>query len=138
MRAKGGAERVRVVVCDDHPTALEQLISILMLEFDVLGKASNGPEAIEVCRKLVPNALVLDLQIPLLNGIEVARELLKMPKAPAIVICSAISDPEIIEAVLETGALGYVVKSRARTDLIPAVRTAVSGRTFVSRLKRGL
>jgi DNA-binding NarL/FixJ family response regulator len=75
---------------------------------------------------------VLDLEMPGINGIEVAKELIKSPSSPAVVICSVENDPEVVEAARQAGALGYVFKARVAEDLIVAVKSVARGQSFVS------
>lgn len=124
--------RPRVVVADDNPDVSLQLVSVLRIEFDVVATAKNGQLAIECVRDYNPDIIVLDLEMPILNGIEVTRELRKAGPTPAVVICSVQSDPEIIEAAQQAGALGYVFKMRVTRDLIMAVRSAAVGEPFIS------
>jgi len=79
-----------------------------------------------------PNIIVLDLEMPILNGIEVTRELRKLGPNPAVVICSVESDQEMIEAAQQAGALGYVFKMHMDRDLVKAVKAAARGETFTS------
>jgi DNA-binding NarL/FixJ family response regulator len=76
--------------------------------------------------------VVLDLEMPEFNGIDVMRELTKHPSRPAVVICSIENDPEIVEAARQAGALGYVFKARVAKDLTAAVKSVASGQSFVS------
>jgi DNA-binding NarL/FixJ family response regulator len=124
--------RPRVVVADDNPDVSLQVVSVLRIEFDVVATAKNGQLAIECVRDYNPDIIVLDLEMPILNGIEVTRELRKAGPTPAVVICSVQSDPEIIEAAQQAGALGYVFKMRVTRDLIMAVRSAAVGEPFIS------
>jgi len=124
--------KLRVVVADDNPEALRRLVSILTVEFDVVATAKNGQLAIECVRDYKPDIVVLDLEMSILNGIEVTRELRKVGPTPAVVICSVESAPEIVEAAQQAGALGYVFKMRVTRDLIVAVRSAAVGEPFIS------
>ena len=105
---------------------------MLTAEFDVVATAKNGQLAVECVRCYGPDVVVLDLEMPILNGIEVTRELRKLGPNPAVVICSVESDREIVEAAQLVGALGYVFKRRMTGDLVIAVRCAASGEPFVS------
>ena len=105
---------------------------MLRVEFDVVATAKNGQLAIECVRDYKPDIIVLDLEMPILNGIEVTRELRKVGPTPVVVICSVQSDPEIIEAAQLAGALGYVFKMHGTRDLIMAVRSAAVGEPFIS------
>jgi len=124
--------KLKVVVADDNPAVLRELVSLLEAEFDVVSTAENGQLAFEYARRNEPDIVVLDLEMPLLNGIEVTRKLRKLGRTPAVVICSVESDPEIIEAAQQAGALGYVFKARTTRDLIIAVKSAADGKSFVS------
>jgi|SRR5215468_10286619 len=124
--------KLKVVVADDNPAVLRRHVSLLEAEFDVVSTAENGQSALECIRRYKPEIVVLDLGMPLLNGIEVTRELKKLGPNPAVVICSVEQDPEIIEAARQAGALGYVFKLRIHQDLIRAVKSAVRGESFIS------
>ena len=124
--------KLKVVVVDDNPEVLRLLVSLLEAEFNVVSTAENGQLALECIRRYKPEIVVLDLGMPLLNGIEVTRELKKLGPNPAVVICSVEQDPEIIEAAQQAGALGYVFKLRIHQDLIRAVKSVVRGESFIS------
>src|SRR5215472_9674961 len=109
---------------------LRHLVSLLETEFEVVSTAENGKLALECIRRYAPDVAVLDLRMPILNGIEVTREARKLAPSPAIVICSVESDPDIIEAAKRAGALGYVLKLHANRDLITAVKSVAHGKSF--------
>ena len=121
-----------MVVADDSPLALHQLVFLLETEFEVVGSAENGQLALEVIQDTRPDVVVLDLEMPILNGIEVTRELRKVGPSPVVVMCSVETDREIVEAALQAGALGYVFKMSMNQDLLEAVRLAARGESFVS------
>jgi DNA-binding NarL/FixJ family response regulator len=123
---------LRIAVADDSADVLDRLVSVLETEFDVVATATDGKSALEITCSCCPDVIVLDVEMPLLNGIEVTRELSKQNPRPAVVICSVEYDPEIIEAAREAGALGYVFKARIRKDLVAAVKSVVRGQSFVS------
>jgi DNA-binding NarL/FixJ family response regulator len=124
--------KLKVVVVDDNPEVLRLLVSLLEAEFNVVSTAENGQLALECIRRYKPDIVVLDLGLPLLDGIKLTRELKKLGPNPAVVICSVEQDPEIIEAAQQAGALGYVFKLRMHQDLIRAVKSAARGESFVS------
>jgi DNA-binding NarL/FixJ family response regulator len=124
--------KLKVVVADDNPAVLRQLVSLLETEFDVVCTAENGQGALECARRYHPDIVVLDLEMPVLNGIEATREVRKIGPTPAVVICSVETDPEIVEATQQAGALGYVFKARITRDLIKAVKLAADGESFRS------
>jgi DNA-binding NarL/FixJ family response regulator len=119
-------------VADDNPAFLQKLTSLLAVEFDVVATATDGKTALDFIRRYKPDVAVLDLGMPALNGIEVTRELAKNHPRLPVVICSVESDPEIVEAARQAGAVGYVFKARIEKDLILAVKSAVQGKPFVS------
>jgi DNA-binding NarL/FixJ family response regulator len=124
--------RIRVVAVDDSKPVLRQLIYMLATEFDIVGSAENGQMALDVIEQVRPDVVVLDLEMPILNGIEVTQHLRKMGPSPAVVICSVETDPEIVEAARQAGALGYVFKICMNQDLVKAVKLAARGESFVS------
>jgi CheY-like chemotaxis protein len=117
--------RLRLIVADDSPAFLQKFISLLTVEFDVVATATDGKTALDLIRRHEPDLVVLDLHMPALNGIEVARELAKNPPSPPVVICSAETDPEIVGAARQAGAVEYVFKARIEKELITAVKSAV-------------
>jgi two-component system response regulator DegU len=125
--------RLRIVVADDNAAFLREFTRLLGTEFDVVATAADGKSALECIRRCQPDVVVLDLEMPGLNGIQITRELCDHPPSPAVVICSVENDLEIIEAARGAGALGYVVKARIGEDLVIAVKSAARGESFVSR-----
>ena len=97
-------KRLRIVLADDNGAFLQKLTSLLGAEFEVVETAVDGKSALEAIRRCKPDLAVLDLAMPMLNGIEVTKELAKSLQNPPIVICSVESDPEIIEAARSAGA----------------------------------
>lgn len=120
----------RIIVADDNPAFRQKLTSLLAIEFDVVATAADGESALDLIRRHKPDLVVLDLGMPVLNGMEVTRELAK--HSPSVVICSVETDPEIVEAARQAGALSYVTKMRIEKDLILAVKSALQGKPFVS------
>jgi len=125
--------RLRIIVADDNPAFLRELTSLLEAEFDVVATAADGKSALDLIRRYKPDLVVLDLGMPVLNGVEVSRELSKCSQSPPVVICSAETDPEIVEAARQAGALAYVFKLRVQKDLILAVKSALQGKSFASQ-----
>ncbi len=124
--------KLRIAVADDNAEFLSKFISVLETEFDVVATATDGKSALEKILICSPDVVVLDLGMPMLDGIEVTRELSKHDPRPAVVICSVESNPDVIEAAREAGALGYVFKARIGKDLIAAVKSVARGQSFVS------
>jgi two-component system response regulator DegU len=122
----------KIIIADDNETILATLVSVLSLEFEVIATALDGRSALDHIERLQPHAAVLDLNMPKLNGIEITRELVRQQLTCVVVICSVENDPELIAAAQGAGALGYVIKRRLKRDLVPAVKSAVSGAPFFS------
>jgi two-component system nitrate/nitrite response regulator NarL len=123
--------RVRVLLVDDHPPLLAAIRRLLAAEFDVVGEASDGAEGIRLARVLQPDVLVIDLAMPRVGGIEAIRQIQAAHSGLAIVALTVLSDPAVRAAALEAGARGYVLKSQAGSDLIPAIRGALAGESRV-------
>jgi DNA-binding NarL/FixJ family response regulator len=126
--------RSRVVLADDLAPVLMEVAALLKESFDVVGVASNGRAALEATIRLKPELVVLDISMPGLSGIEVARELKKRANGPKIVFLTVHEDPAILEVCQAAGGLGYVIKVLMETDLIPAMKEALAGRVFTSSL----
>ena len=122
----------RVLWGDDRLALLGAVRTLLEKHFELVGVAADGEAALEAARKLRPDAVVLDISMPKLTGIEVARHLQTDEESPAIVFLTVHRSPEIVEAALETGALGYVIKAFAGRELIEAIEEALKGHRFVS------
>lgn len=125
-------ERIRVVLVDDHKAMLDRVAELLAIQCDVVGTATDGRQAVETVKVLEPDVLVLDITIPEMSGIEVARQLKEARVGSHIVFLTVHDDPEFAKEALEVGALGYVIKSRMASDLMVAITEAYAGRSFVS------
>ena len=125
--------RPRILVADDNPAMLQTVVSLLAPDFEVVGTVNDGHAALEAAVRLRPEVAVLDISMPVLNGIQTAERIKQEDNCPTeIVFLTANNDPEIVDAALATGALGYVLKLRLYLDLIPAIRFALMGRCLVS------
>jgi DNA-binding NarL/FixJ family response regulator len=124
--------KVRVLVADDNQAMLEVVTSALAIDFDVVRAVSDGGTAVAAVAQLLPDVAVLDIGMPVLNGIEVARRLRAAGQDTTVVFLTAHSDPEILNAALDAGASAYVLKPRLETDLLPAISMALDGNRFVS------
>ncbi len=125
-------DRPRVLLADDHPDFVAVAARLLEGEYEVVGTAGDGESVLREAARLRPDLTVLDISMPGLNGIEAARRLRAAGDAPAIVFLTVHSDPDYVRAALAAGAVGYVVKSHIASDLLPGLREALAGRSFVS------
>ena len=123
----------RVVLADDLIPVLSTVAKLLEGSFEIVGKACDGPSALETILTLDPDVAVLDISMPGMSGIEVARELRSLGTRAKIVFLTVHEDADILATCIAAGGLGYVVKVLMETDLIPAMNDALAGRGFVSR-----
>jgi len=125
---------VRVLVVDDYkPWRRFIRLTLLVHErFHIIGEASDGLEAVQKARELKPDLILLDIGLPTMNGIEVARQIRKASPTIKILFVSENRNWEIAETALLTGASGYMLKSVAATELLAAVSAVLQGKRFVS------
>jgi len=127
---------IRVFLADDHPVVRTGIRNLLEKEVDIeiLGEASTGEEALSLVQELKPDILLLDMEMPDLNGREVAARLREMGSPVKILALSAYDDPVYIRELLESGAVGYLVKEEAPETIVEAVRGVAQGEQgWVSR-----
>lgn len=122
----------RVLLVDDHPAVLQQVAQVLFGAFEVVGALPDGGKLEQTVATCHPDLVVMDITLPGPSGIGLARQLAATPAPPKIVFLTVHADPDYVREVLATGALGYVVKSRLASDLVPALRAALEGLQFVS------
>lgn len=125
---------IRIVLADDHTILRNGLRAVLerQPDFEVVGEASNGREAIEVVEREKPEVVLLDIAMPILNGIEAAKRISAEHPSTAVMILSMHSDEGYILRSLRAGARGYLLKDSAERDLIQAIRAVCSGKAFFS------
>lgn len=124
--------RIRAVIADDNEEMLGTVLSNLAGQFDVIQAVRNGQAALEAVTQLKPEIAVFDISMPLLNGLEVARRLQGTNANTKIIFLTVHTDPDIVSAAIEAGALGYVLKPRLGLDLLPAIASALQGKCYVS------
>jgi len=123
----------RVVLADDLTPVLVAVAKLLQESFEIVGMASDGQTALDATLALEPDLVVLDISMPGMSGIEVARELKRRGHKAKIVFLTVHEDSDILATCIAAGGVGYVVKVLMETDLIPAMNDALAGRGFVSR-----
>jgi DNA-binding NarL/FixJ family response regulator len=124
--------KIRVVLADDHLAIMVEIREVLGEQFEILGSFVTGRQAVDATLRMDPDAIVLDISMPVLNGIQAARQLRAANCRAKIIFLSMHDDPDFVAAALSAGACAYVIKSRLSTDLVPAIFDALSGRPFVS------
>lgn len=124
--------KIRVLLADDHEPILKKVRMVLGDEFDIVGAVGNGRDAIAEVQHLDPDVLVIDIAMPTLNGLQAASRLMSCKVRTKIVFLTVHEDQDFVDAALSAGASGYVTKSHLTTDLVPAIREALRGGTYVS------
>ncbi len=126
--------RPRVLLADDHKIVAEGIRSLLEPEFELVGIVEDGRALVAAAQKLNPDVIVADISMPLLNGIEAARQLKKGSSRAKIVFLTMHPDVMYATRALEAGASAYVLKLAAPSELITAIREALKGRIYLTPL----
>jgi len=121
--------RARIVVADDHANMLERVSRVLESDYDVVAAVPDGLTAVDAVDRLKPDLAIFDISMPGLTGLEAAMKLAGMGRDARVIFLTVHEDQEFVDAARSTGALGYVLKRNILTDLLPAVRRALTGRT---------
>jgi DNA-binding NarL/FixJ family response regulator len=124
--------RARVLLAEDHPAVAQQLKGLLATEFDVIAVVPDGFALLDAAAGLKPDVIVCDIEMPGMDGIVAATEILKHDPATRVVFVTVHDEPALVERGLACGALGYVQKLTAGDDLLPAVQSALRGERHVS------
>jgi DNA-binding NarL/FixJ family response regulator len=123
----------RVVIADDHQLLRAGLRSLLEDQgFEVVGESENGRGAANLVRKVKPDALIIDINMPILNGIEATRLVRKQAPQVKVIVLSMLSDSRSIFQALAAGASGYLLKDAAFDEMVLALRAVLRGQTFLS------
>ena len=127
-------KRITVLLADDNGVVRREFRQLLELEDDleVVGEAKNGLQAVASVKKLRPAVVLMDIAMPLLNGLNATRQILKAAPATKVLMLSAHSDDVYVEEATNSGAVGYLVKQTAADSVCSAIREVQKGRTFSS------
>lgn len=125
---------IKVLIADSHGLVREAISSLLSLELniEVVGETENGRTAVELSKKLQPDVVILETFMPVLNGIEATRQIVREVPRIKVLALSAHSDKRSVCEMLRAGASGYLPKSCAFKELVSAIENVVSGRTYLS------
>ena len=120
---------IRIVVADDHPVVRDGLVAMLRAgsEFDVVGEATNGAEAVRLVEETSPDVLLLDLEMPGLDGVAVLRRLREIASPTRAIVFTVFDTDERIIAAVEAGAKGYLLKGVPRAEIFTAIRVVHAG-----------
>lgn len=125
------SHRPRVLLADDHQLVLDRLTALLRGSFEIVGVAHDGMEMVGQTVSLRPDVIVADVSMPGLTGIEALKRLREMGTECKVVFLTIHTEEEFVDACLAAGGMGYVTKSHMKTDLIPAIEAALSGRKLI-------
>jgi len=127
-------KRITILIAEDHTIVREGFRRMLELEGDleVVGEAQDGRQAVEMAKKLHPDVVLMDVAMPMLNGLEATRQVIKALPATKVLILSAHGDVAYVTNAMESGAAGFLLKQSSAQELYRAIREAHQGKTFFS------
>lgn len=132
-------QKLRVIIADDEPIMRMDMKEYLLSEgYDIVGEAADGFDAVEICKQEKPDLALLDIKMPLLDGLSAARIIHEEKLADAIVLLTAYSEKEFIESAKEIGIAGYLVKPLDEKSLIPSIELAVARGREMKRLEKDI
>jgi NarL family two-component system response regulator LiaR len=125
--------KTRILIADDHAMLREGMRNLLSQEkdFDVVGEAANGEEAVRLAKELKPDIVIMDVVMPKLDGLEATKQVRQESPATALLILTAYSDIRYIIGLLEAGAAGYLLKNAPGRDVVKAIRAVRSGESVL-------
>lgn len=126
-------ETIRILLADDHPVVRDGLAAMLTTQpdFEVVGEAGNGAEAVAEAARLRPDVVLMDLEMPVLDGIEAIRRLRAADPTVQVVVLTAFDTDERIVGALQAGAQGYLLKGAPRAEIFAAIRTVSAGGALI-------
>jgi DNA-binding NarL/FixJ family response regulator len=124
--------RPRVLLADDHTLVLEGLSKLLQREFDLVGTASSGPEAVEMAATLQPDVVLMDISLPGMSGIDATRQLHERAPNVKVVAVTMHNSPMYLRESMKAGMAGYVLKQSAASELSTAVQTVMRNERYVT------
>src|SRR5438552_6845470 len=127
-------KKTRLLIADDHTLGLEGLKRILEMEFDLVGTVENGRDLLRMAEELKPDVVLVDISMPLLNGIDASRQLLNTSPQIKIIFVTMHADADYIAEAFRAGASGYLLKRSAASELVTAIREVMKGRYYVTPL----
>ena len=126
--------RARILMADDHAMLLDAFRALLEPEFDVVGAVTDGRMLLQEFARLNPDVVLLDIAMPLLNGLDAGRQLRAQRKSVKLIYLTMNPDPDLASEALRLGASGYVLKSSAARELKQAIHEALRGRSYITPL----
>jgi DNA-binding NarL/FixJ family response regulator len=124
--------RARILLADDHTLMLEGIRTVLKPRHEIVGAVADGRALLEAALRLKPDLIILDITMPLLNGIDAAVQIKQSLPGVKLLFVTMHVNPAYLEAALNAGGTGYVLKSAAREELLGAIKTVMDGRIYVT------
>ena len=125
-------KRARILLADDHALMLDGFSNLLQSKYTIVGTAEDGKALVEAAIRLNPDLIILDITMPILNGIDAAREIRKHLPDVKLLFVTMHSSPTYLHAALEAGASGYAVKSSGRSEILAAVESVLGGSRYIT------
>jgi DNA-binding NarL/FixJ family response regulator len=132
VRKRPSSRPPSLLIADDNPQVLELVAGILKEEFDIIATARDGADALAAAVRLRPDAVVIDLSLPGMSGLEFAIEWRSVNPRARVILVTVYEDIPLLQTALGHGVLGYIHKNQLQTDLVPALRAALKGQIFVT------
>jgi len=126
--------RIRVLIVDDHPMVRRGLATFLQVydDLELAGEAAGGQEAVQLCARLRPDVVLMDMAMPEMDGAAATRLIRKQSEAVRVIVLTSFKDETMIQSALQAGAIGYLLKDVSSEELAQAIRAAHAGRTTLS------
>ena len=127
--------RIRVLLADDNLSVLTTVHKVLDEDFEIVGAVNNGKEAVEEVQRLDPDVLLMDISMPVLDGLQASSQLRSNPQTK-VVFMTVHQDQDFVDAAFAVGASGYVAKADLTSDLVPAILEVLKGQRYLSKSVR--
>lgn len=134
MSSRFPSDRLRILLADDHSLLLAGLCKLLENDFTIVGTVTNGRDLLVAAEQLMPDVILLDISMPLLNGLDAAQQLKKRGVRAKIVFVTMHSGAAFVQKALRAGAAGYVLKQSVITELVEAMRAVARGKIYITPL----
>jgi DNA-binding NarL/FixJ family response regulator len=125
--------QIRLLLADDHELVREGFRALLEREgYQILAEASDGRDAVRLAKTLKPDVVIMDLSMPLLNGVDATSQILRVSPRSKVIILTMYTEDQYVLAALRSGAAGYILKTKAAKDLVQAIRQVCAGTVYLS------
>jgi len=127
-------KRTRVLLADDHILVMECVKMLLEIHFEVVGTVTDGRALLAAAKELEPDVIVLDISMPVLNGLDAGRQLRQLLPSARLIYLTVYKDPILADEIMRFGASGYILKSSAASELCHAIHEGMKGKSYVTPL----